>query len=171
MSRRKHRFQGGTTDGGTLFSGLTLDAAGNLFGTTAQGGTYGCGTVFELTKAASWKESLLHVFACGTDGNYPVAGVTFDRAGNLYGTTEFGGIQGQDGSGIVFELSPSGNAWNETVLLRFGNGNDGAEPAGQLAFDRRGPSPRHNLRGRNVCVWHSLRSDFLERELEGKSAV
>jgi hypothetical protein len=73
---------------------LTLDAAGNLYETTSQAGTYGCGTVFRLTKSATgWTESLLHILACGSDGNFPVAGVISDRAGNPDGTTEFGGIQ------------------------------------------------------------------------------
>jgi uncharacterized repeat protein (TIGR03803 family) len=134
-----HRFQGRPTDGSQLYSGLTLDAAGNLYGTTSQGGTYGCGTVFRLTKSATgWTESLLHIFACGTDGNFPVAGVTFDCAGNLYGTTEFGGIENQDGYGTVFKLSRSGGTWNEAVLHRFSNGRDGAEPAGQVIFDSHG---------------------------------
>jgi uncharacterized repeat protein (TIGR03803 family) len=133
-----HRFQGGLVDGSQLFSGLTMDAAGNIVGTTSKGGIYGCGTVFKLTKSRSWKESLLHAFACGTDGNFPVAGVTFDAVGNLFGTTEFGGIQNQNGYGIVFELSPVGGAWKETVLHRFSNGNDGADPAGELVFDQRG---------------------------------
>ncbi len=88
---------------------LTLDAAGNLYETTSQAGTYGCGTVFRVTKSATgWTESLLHFLACGSDGEVPVAGVIFDRAGNVYGTTEFGGIQNQDGYGTISKLSPSG---------------------------------------------------------------
>jgi uncharacterized repeat protein (TIGR03803 family) len=134
-----HRFQGGVSDGSQVFSGLTFDEDGNLYGTTSKGGTHECGTVFKLAKSATgWKESLLHIFACGADGNFPVAGVTFDAKGNLYGTTDFGGIPGQNGYGTIFKLSPSEGAWKETVLHRFSNGRDGAEPAGQLIFDSRG---------------------------------
>ncbi len=60
-----------------------------------QAGTYGCGTVLRLTKSAT-----------GSDGNFPVASVIFDRDGNLYGTTEFGGIQNQDGYGTIFKPTP-----------------------------------------------------------------
>jgi uncharacterized repeat protein (TIGR03803 family) len=84
------------------------------------------------TKAARGKESLLHIFACGTDGNFPVAAVIFDRVGNLYGTTEFGSVQNQNAYGTVFRLSPSGGMWSETILHRFSNGKDGAEPAVQF---------------------------------------
>jgi uncharacterized repeat protein (TIGR03803 family) len=134
-----HRFQGGPGDGSQVFSSLTFDEEGNLYGTTSKGGPNECGTVFKLKKAATgWKESVLHNFACGADGNFPVAAVTFDNNGNLYGTTEFGGIPKQDGYGIIFKLSPTEKAWTETLLLRFANGNDGAEPAGQLVFDSRG---------------------------------
>jgi uncharacterized repeat protein (TIGR03803 family) len=83
---------------------LNLDAAGTLYGITSQAGTYGCGTVFRLTKSATGcTESLLHILPGGSDGNFPVASVIFDRAGNLYGTTEFGGIQNQDGYGTIFK--------------------------------------------------------------------
>ncbi len=60
------------------------DTSGSLYGTTALGGAYGCGTVFKLARSVNgWKESLLHIFACGRDGNFPAASVTFDHAGNL----------------------------------------------------------------------------------------
>ena len=101
------------------YAGVALDSSGNLYGTTVSGGggtgcgNAGCGTVFELTPQAggAWAETVLHSFSNnGTDGQYPWAGLIIDTAGNLYGTTEFGGT---GGSGTVFELTPAaGGIWN-----------------------------------------------------------
>ena len=93
-----HSFSNGT-DGGYPVAGLIFDAAGNLYGTTYRGGTYGCGTVFELTPAAggSWTEKVLYSFGNGTDGAYPDAGLIFDAAGNLYGTTPGRHLRLRDG--------------------------------------------------------------------------
>ena len=127
-----HSFGAGT-DGEQLYTGLIFDAAGNLYGTTSGGGTYGNGTVFELTPAGT--ETLLHSFN-GTDGWLPSAGLIFDAAGNLYGTTTYGGT---DGSGTAFKLSPGEGGWMETVLHNFNpNGTDGANPLGGLIFDAAG---------------------------------
>ena len=75
---------------GGPFGTLIFDAAGNLYGTTLYGGTYGYGTVFELTPGAGggWTETVLHNFGYGKDGAVPYAGLIFDAAGNLYGTTD-----------------------------------------------------------------------------------
>src|ERR1039458_10538845 len=76
------------------YTGLVFDAAGNLYGATFYGGTYGAyGTVFELTPAGggTWTEQVLHNFGNGTDGAEPLASLIFDGAGNLYGTTSYGG--------------------------------------------------------------------------------
>ena len=105
-----HSFGNGT-DGIWPYAGLTLDALGNLYGTTTYGGTYNDGTVFELTPAAGggWTEKVLHNFNNdGADGWFPGAGLIFDAAGNLYGTTWYGGTHGQGtvGGGTVFEISP-----------------------------------------------------------------
>ena len=97
---------GSSTDGANSWSGLTFDSAGNLYGTTSSGGLYGGGTVFELmpNTGGQWTEKILHNFnQNGIDGSYPVAGVIFDAAGNLYGTA-FGG--GPGGQGIVYSLIP-----------------------------------------------------------------
>jgi uncharacterized repeat protein (TIGR03803 family) len=130
-----HSFGDGT-DGLYPWAGLIFDAAGNLYGTTSEGGTYDGGTVFELTPAAGggWTEKVLHSFGNGNDGAYPhYAGLIFDAAGNLYGTTSGGGTYG---GGTVFELTPAGGgSWTETVLHSFGNGTDGAEPYAGLVFD------------------------------------
>src|SRR5207244_10203796 len=92
-----HRCNGGT-DGAKPDAGLIFDAAGNLYGTTAGGGNLascfnGCGVVFELTRSSTgkWSEHVLRRFNGGTDGAKPDAGLIFDAAGNLYGTTSGGG--------------------------------------------------------------------------------
>jgi uncharacterized repeat protein (TIGR03803 family) len=132
-----HNFGYGT-DGATPYAGLIFDAAGNLYGTTQYGGTYGVGTVFELTPAAGggWTETVLHNFGNGADGSTPFAGLIFDAAGNLYGTTYQGGTYLY---GTVFELTPAGGgSWTEKVLHNFGNGTDGAAPYAGLIFDAAG---------------------------------
>ncbi len=137
-----YRFTGGT-DGAAPQSNLIFDAAGNLYGTTGGGGdTSSDGTVFQLTPPSTqgdiWTETVLYRFAGGIDGKTPLAGLVFDRAGNLYGTTLFGGTTN---AGTVFQLMPPsspGGAWTETVLHTFGRGNDGLDPETGLIFDNHG---------------------------------
>ena len=136
-----HSFGNGT-DGQFPYASLISDGAGNLYGTTFQGGIYnapyGCGTVFELTPngSGSWTEKLLRSFNCDSDGASPNANLLLDAAGNLYGTTTYGGL---NNAGVVFELSPpQGGGWTETVLHTFGNGMDGANPYSGLIFDAAG---------------------------------
>jgi uncharacterized repeat protein (TIGR03803 family) len=129
------------TGGAFPQAGLIFDAAGNLYGTTSEGGT-NIGTVFELTPnvGGGWTETVLHNFGSGTDGSYPYAGLIFDAAGNLYGTTQYGGTYNScsGGCGTVFELTPTaGGKWTEQVLLNF-NGTGGANPYAGLIFDAAG---------------------------------
>jgi uncharacterized repeat protein (TIGR03803 family) len=116
-----HSFQGNGIDGNDPFGPLTLDAAGNLYGTTERGGTSNDGTVFELSPTSSgpWTETILFSFV-GSNGANPLGGVVFDSSGNLYSTTQMGGAFGY---GCVFELSPSSSGWTETVLYSFNNNN------------------------------------------------
>jgi uncharacterized repeat protein (TIGR03803 family) len=110
-----YTFSGGS-DGSQPYGGLIFDSAGNLYGTTFQGGASNAGTVYELTpgKGSAWTETVLYSFASGTDGLGPQSDLNFDQAGNLYGTTANGG---SPGNGIVFQLTPGqGGAWTETVL-------------------------------------------------------
>jgi len=184
-----YAFQGGTDDGSVPIAGLTIDAAGNLYGTTDFGGTANCGVVFELSPepGGTWNETILYDFiadSCGSasnlvfdnqgnlygttigggpggdgtvfelspnqdgtwreqllygfsgyDGNVPAAGITFDSAGNIFGTTEAGGLYDY---GTVFELAPSPSGWSETTLHSFQNGTDGAAPIGGVTFDAEG---------------------------------
>src|ERR1019366_1435325 len=101
-------------------------------------GTYFHGTVFELTPGAdgSWTEKVLYSFGNYPDGSEPSAGLVFDAAGNLYGTTSLGGTYAY---GTVFELTPTiGGSWIETVLYSFGGGTDGDGPLAGLIFDAAG---------------------------------
>jgi uncharacterized repeat protein (TIGR03803 family) len=83
---------------------LTMDSAGDLYGTTFGDGQYGYGSVFELTRSGSgWTYTSLHDFTGGSDGANPVCQLVFDSSGNLYGTTTGGGA---DEKGVVFEITP-----------------------------------------------------------------
>jgi uncharacterized repeat protein (TIGR03803 family) len=132
-----YSFAGGT-DGAAPQAGLAFDAAGNLYGTTTTGGANGTGTVFKLTvplKGGKWTETVLYSFGAAPDGTTPVAGVTFDKAGNLYGTASAGGAYGY---GAVFELKPTGANWTETIIHEFQDGDDGAVPFAGLIADKKG---------------------------------
>jgi uncharacterized repeat protein (TIGR03803 family) len=131
-----HSFSG-TPDGSSPQAGLAFDAAGNLYGTTVEGGSNGAGAVFELspTSGGGWSESVIHSFS-GADGSEPYAPPTVDAAGNLYGTTCFGGA---DTVGTVFKLSPqSGGGWAESVLYSFTGKEDGGNPQAGLLLDSSG---------------------------------
>jgi uncharacterized repeat protein (TIGR03803 family) len=127
---------GGVSDGNYPVGDLLFDAAGNIYGTTQNGGyecedTVYCGTVYELTPhGSSWTESILYEFTSGSVA-IPLAGVISDQAGNLYGTT-------WDGNGAVFELIHSGSGWTENNLYQFGALGDGHSPAAGVIFDPAG---------------------------------
>lgn len=98
-----HSFSAKNGDGFTPIGGLAVDAVGNLYGATSYGGASGWGTVFEI--ATDGTETLVYSFAGGTaDGEYPFSGPVMDSAGNIYGTTSSGGIDGQ--SGVVYKITP-----------------------------------------------------------------
>ena len=145
-----YNFTGGA-DGSAPYAGLTMDKAGNLYGTTSFGGAFGNGAVFKLTpKGSGWVLTPLYSFQGGSDGVYPTARVIFGPDGSLYGTTQSGGVgqcrtNGFVGCGTVFNLRPQPRActtalcpWTETVLYRFTGGSDGAVPIGDLVFDQPG---------------------------------
>jgi len=124
-----YSFKGGS-DGSTPFGSLVRDSAGDLYGTTKQGGTSSLGTVFRVE--SSGKETVLYSFAGGNDGASPTAGVVRDSAGNLYGATPSGGSAN---AGTVFKLDASGK---ETVLHSFGGGPGGSIPERGVIRDSAG---------------------------------
>ena len=137
-----HNFHG-AADGAYPFAGLVMDGAGNLYGTTFSGGNSstdcpgGCGTVFETSPngKGGWTTTVIHNFN-GVGGQWPYAGLIFDGAGNLYGTT---GAGGSHGFGVVYEMSPNGSGgWTTTVLHNFGGVDDGQNPKAGLTFDASG---------------------------------
>jgi uncharacterized repeat protein (TIGR03803 family) len=153
-----YSFQGGT-DGAYPAGGVVFDAAGNLYGATYDGGANNCpgiaecGTVYQLSppkqQGGSWTETILYVFKGKNfnDGSTPGGGVLIDKAGNLYGSTSYGGsgscvlLGTKTGCGMVFKLSPpkvKGGAWTETILYSFKGGKDGYVPVGDLTFDSAG---------------------------------
>ena len=132
-----HAF-GGSGDGAYTHAGLVMDPSGTLYGTTIAGGTSNQGTVFKI--APDGKESVVYSFAGGSDGIGPLASLILDRAGNLYGTTEYGGYDGNafcgdGGCGTVFKVTPDGK---ESVLYAFLGDRDGTFPLGPVARDKQG---------------------------------
>jgi len=118
-----HSFAG--PDGQVPRAGLTIDAAGNLYGTTSLGGANGLGLVFELSPDShgEWTETVLYNFQGSPDGASPWSEVSFDSQGNIFGTTGGGG---NNNSGSVYELAPNGSGgWNESVIGRFKNAQIG----------------------------------------------
>jgi len=123
---------------------LIFDSSGHIYGTTSAGGEFqncgggGCGVVYELTLSSGvWAEDILYNFTRGADGGQPRSGVIFDYAGNLYGTAPIDSFQDSSG-GVVFELTPSGAHWTQTVLYHFQDASAGSAPNGGLIFDAAG---------------------------------
>jgi hypothetical protein len=163
-----YQFQGeASKDGSVPTGGVIFDTTGKLYGVTAYGGTGdcvllgikgGCGTVYELSpptqRGGAWTKTILYSFQGGNDGYFPSGNLVFDKLGNLYGATQFGGGKGNTcnqyyggNCGTVFKLRPpkqKGDAWTEKILhsfagvakgQRFG---DGANPNGGLVLDSTG---------------------------------
>ncbi len=131
-------------------SSLIMDASGNLYGTTSEGGILsdceefsGCGVVYELTRTGSgWQETAIYSFQSQFDGEDPSGNLVFDSSGNLYGTTVYGGNNPAPncrmGCGTVFELSPNGDGtWSKTTIHSFQSHGDGESPYG-LTIDAAG---------------------------------
>ena len=136
-----HSFGATQGDGVNPTAGFAIDAGGNLYSTTATGGAFGFGTVFEI--AVTGQEKVLYNFT-GTagDGATPTGAVLVDAQGNLYGSTEYGGdvtCSNSMGCGTVFKVDSAGN---ETILYTFEGTGDGANPIGGVVMDA-----QHNLYG------------------------
>ncbi len=143
----------GGNDGGNPGARLIVGPDGSLYGTTSQGGGSGCesgagcGTVFNLRPPAhftshvlgGWTETVLYRFTGGSDGDSPHnADLLFDSAGNLYGTTIFGGGGCQGGCGTVYKLTRSGSNWTESVIHAFSASGDGQQPWAGVIVDQAG---------------------------------
>lgn len=128
----------GDNDGSTPNGGVIFDKAGNLYGTTSDGGTYDNGTVYQLTPSGSgWVKKILYSFHGGSDGANPIGGLILDQSGNLYGTTGYGG---SGFGGVVFEMTPSNGSWTYTTLYGFTRSGSGTPPGpqGSLFMDAAG---------------------------------
>jgi len=135
----------GTANGNGPDGPVLIDAAGNLYGTTFDGGAGGLGVVYELTPSSSgkWTETILYSFTGGNDGSGPSGNLAFDSTGNLFGAADFNGAFN---SGIVFELTPSsGGQWTKTTIYAFNGGADGETPRSGVVRDAAG-----NLFGTNA---------------------
>ena len=164
-------------DGGEPQAGLSMDRAGNFYGTASTGGNttgncairnpHGCGTVFQLSrKGSGWLLTPIYTFS-GPDGSNPQARVIVGPDGSLYGTTIYGGDANE---GTVFNLRPPASAcksalcpWTETVLHSFQGFTDGAEPTfGDLVFDGAGNiygTTPHGGQGDNGTVYKLTHSN------------
>jgi uncharacterized repeat protein (TIGR03803 family) len=137
-----HVFTGEHGDGFGAYTGMTMDAAGNLYGETLHGGTStrcggGCGTAYQLQRTADgWKERILHDFGAIGDGAFPLGTLSLDSAGNLYGTT---GVGGTTGNGTVYRLTLQADGhWKETIVYSLTGGANGIEPGGGVVMDKAG---------------------------------
>jgi uncharacterized repeat protein (TIGR03803 family) len=144
-----YSFQG--LDGASPQAALVRDSSGNLYGTTASGGTHGDGTVFKLT--ASGTETVLHNFTFGADGALPHSTLVLDGSGNLIGATYEGGyfnnsLCASSGCGVIFKMTTTGS---ETVLHRFTGGTDGALPYAGLIRDGSGNLYGTTVQGGNTA--------------------
>jgi hypothetical protein len=179
-----HIFKGNASgDGNTPVGSVIIDSSGNLYGTTGYGGTgncvllgekVGCGTVYELSpptqKGGAWTETVLYSFPTAKQGYLPNGNLVFDKVGNLYGATMFGGGYGTTCNpyyqycGAVFELSPpkqKGRKWTEKALHSFAGiesgktSGDGASPNGGLVLDSDGAIYGTTSAGGLNCSHHS----------------
>jgi uncharacterized repeat protein (TIGR03803 family) len=134
-----YSFSFNNNDGFDPWGGVVFDSKGNLYGTTLAGGTSFQGTVYQLSPGSGgiWTEKIIYNFAGGSDASFAVTTLVFDKAGNLYGTSDAGGAFG---FGTVFQLVPGSNGtWTEKVNYSFTGGNDGAYPyGGSLVVDANG---------------------------------
>lgn len=136
-------FTANGSDGGNPYGGVVIGPNGALYGTASAGGSENDGTVFELRPPAAfcrsvlcyWNQTILHTFTSPPDGGFPLENLTFDPAGDIYGTTEYGGT---NNAGAVFGLTPSGGGYTESILHSFGSGTDGQYPLSDVVLDTAG---------------------------------
>ena len=160
---------------------------GTLYGTASGFGGYGDngpGAVFNLRPPATvcksvscpWTETVLFQFVYGGTGFFPLGDLTFDAAGNIYGTTQYGGLTqycSGGGCGVAYELTQSGGVWTESILHAFTSGADGAYPNSGVIFDQAGnlygTAPQDDYQG--TTVWIGLRIESFRLGLDAKRPV
>ena len=134
-----YSFTGAPDGAAPGYGALVFDQAGNLYGTTTYGGANNGGVAYTLTHLQQgWTESVIYTLADLHTGTNPYSGVTFDNAGNLYGTTS---TAGGSGDGAVYELSPSGSGWTGQFVYAFPVRDEkgaGGNPYGGVIFDAAG---------------------------------
>lgn len=125
------------TDPSTFFSTVFVDNAGNVYGASFGGGSFGNGTVYKLAPAGdgTYTETTLYSFTGGSDGGEPTGDIAMDAAGNIYGTATYGGA---DGYGTVFKLVRSAGQYSFQLLYTFTGQSDGAMPQGSVVLDSAG---------------------------------
>ncbi len=142
-----HNFGIAAGDGDIPYANVTMDSAGNIYGTTLTGGAHGLGSVYRLAPGSNgrWKETILYSFKGGsTDGASPHAKLFLDSQGNLFSTTLGGGPRSKSctgsasGCGVVFELAPQSNGQYRESVLHFFTGSDGSSPYAGLTPDSAG---------------------------------
>ncbi|HEX3653545.1 MAG TPA: choice-of-anchor tandem repeat GloVer-containing protein [Rhizomicrobium sp.] len=150
-------------DGAVPYAAPFMDSKGDLYGTTAEGGAQGFGVVYRLhrTKNGTWTETVLHAFTGGSDGGVSAGGVVVDKAGNVYGGTEYGGNPACGnglGCGVVYELVPQGGGQgSEQVVYNFASqsgGEDGYNPLAGLIRDADGNFYGTTTKGGNASLCH-----------------
>jgi uncharacterized repeat protein (TIGR03803 family) len=147
-----HRFSANVKDGIFPWAGVALDSAGNLYGTTSEGGINDAGVAYELQRPAGgtgkWQYTVLHRFTAGRDGGTPDGTLIFGPDGALYSTAAYGGTKG---AGVVYRLAPNGSGgWTHDILYNFSNGADGGYPFSTLIFDGAGNIYGTALNGGNT---------------------
>lgn len=160
-------------DGWTPGGPLVMDSSGDIYGSTSQGGHYGCGVAFELTNSKGmWVENVIldfqgPIYGCGPTG------LTMDTSGNLHGVMGAGGDTQScypgEGCGVVFELTPSKGGWTENVLYTFGlNGSaDGIFPSSPVKLDAKG-----NIYGEaKSCLVYNCQGTVYELTAEGAYSI
>ena len=132
-----HNFAGYPKDGTYPVGGLSIDAAGNMYGTTYQGGSHNYGSVFQMVLSkGKWTQKVIHSFAAGNSGDYPVGGITVGKNGYFYGATIYGGTTYNDGT--VYRLFQARGAWVAQTVYLFSGGSNGTNPYSGLTMDTAG---------------------------------
>lgn len=158
---------GGPPNGSNPYGAVTLNGSGNLYGTASSGGVGDWGMVWEITTSGKFVD--LHDFGAGSDGTYPLASVTFDGSGNMYGTASDGGAHGY---GMVWEITAAGSYAD---LHDFGAGQDGTNPQCAVTMDRQGnlygATPYGGVNGKGM-VWEiSSSGNYLDLHDFGATAT